>query len=90
MAIIDYNTAIGQWFMYFVGSTAGNAVGGLLALMLILVIMALSFRIPLEVTFIILLPYAIIALFITSAFMPILGTMLIYLAIVLAVRAFWN
>lgn len=88
MAIFDPTSTIGGLVVSLANNVTGSLFLALLFLTFVFVAVCMAFRLPMELTVPIILPFLLISYLITANFLPILGVALIYLA-VLFVKTLW-
>lgn len=90
MAIFDPTSMIGTVIDSLTTNVTGSIFLSLLYMMLFFIGVASMFRLPIEITVPIVIPFLIVGVIITSQLIPALGVGLIYLAIIFTKRLFLN
>ena len=79
---------ISSGLMLLSDNVTGSVFISLLLIMVLLILVAMLFRLPIEVTAIILMPVLIVFMALTSEFLAVGGVVLIYLGVIFAKNFF--
>ena len=84
--LIDYTTSAGAWFYELATGTTGSLFSAAMLVTFFIIILCFAFRIPLEFGLVVMLPLMFAFVILSGQYMAILGTVFIYIGVILAQR----
>jgi hypothetical protein len=88
--LINQSSELGIVIEYFTYNVTGSLFLSLMAFVIVIIAIALSMKIPIEWTAIIIFPLMIVMTAYSSSFLPVLGVTIIYLALLIAKNFFYQ